>query len=345
MQSLDLKELKKQLTNANIVIVTHMSPDGDAVGSSLAIYHYLQKLGNNVTVIVPDAYPANFKFLSGSDKILNFACSNDKALCLERIKKANIIFCLDFNEFKRLGKELGDIIIDCKQDKKFIVIDHHLLPKNDSLKEIFDYHFINSKACSTAILTYEFIYIMDDAELIDQTIAYCIYTGIITDTNNLTTSNVTTVVYRVIADLVDYDININNVYNNIYEYSINKLKLLGDCLKNKIRYFPDLNIAIVSINKSDFIKYNIQSGDTDGIINYALLLKGVNLAISLIERNSLVKMSFRSKNNVSASDFAKEYFAGGGHFNAAGGISKLSMEDTFKKVINVVTLHNKKTSN
>ena len=317
-------ELKKFLeTPKNIVIVGHRNPDGDAVGSTLALGHYLSKKGHNSTVVMPNDYPDFLHWLPGSDKTYRFDWQNKQSQ--RAIQKSDIIFLLDFNALHRVGSNMQKTLEEYSND--FAMIDHHQQP--DDVK----YMYSDVNICSTAQMVYQFIDMNKDVDLIDKDIATCLYTGIMTDTGSFRFRSTTSTTHRIIADLIDKGAENDRIHNNVYDAnSYNRLLLLGQALSN-LQILPSYKTAYITLTDEEKKRFDFQKGDTEGVVNYALSLKGIIFAAIFIEdkEQNIIKISFRSKGKFSVNQFARNHFEGGGHDNAAGGKSHLSMEETVTK--------------
>lgn len=322
-----VKEALDKTGKPRIVITTHHKPDADALGSSLGLYHFLKKLGYFVTVIAPTDYPPFLKWMPNEEKVFNFEHHPEK--CKDFVQNAQIIFCLDFNNLKRIN-DLGEIVRESKGVK--VMIDHHLEPEGFD-----DVRFWTSEASSTAELIYQFIIDFGGKDLVDKDIAACLYAGIMTDTGSFRFDSVKPQTHRVVADLIETGIEHSKIHNLLYDsFTANRWKFVGHVLSNKMEVIEDLNTVLIYIGAEELKEYNIKTGDTEGLVNYGLSIKGIEFATLIIDRTVLVKMSFRGKGKFPANKFAKEFFEGGGHFNAAGGQSKLSLEETvdkFKKAL------------
>ena len=315
----DIKDLL--LEKSKILITTHVNPDGDAIGSSLGLYNFLIKLGHEVSVVVPNDYPDYLKWMKSDKKIINFSDNTDKIQ--ELINDIQIIFCLDFNNLSRIN-ELGKLIEKSKAKK--VLIDHHLNPDN-----FYDFKYHDVNASATAELVYDLISYIDE-ELIDKDISDCIYTGILTDTGSFRFSSTTSKVHRIIAKLLDEGVKSEQIGKKIYESnSFDKLKLLGYCLSEKLEIICNGKAAYIVLTRKDLLSHNYRKGDTEGIVNYALSILGVNLAVMIIETKDRIKFSFRSSGNFSVNKFANNHFNGGGHKNAAGG----SIEDKLSVALEI----------
>jgi phosphoesterase RecJ-like protein len=328
-----VKEVKSLLSKPkNIVIVTHWSPDGDAMGSSLGLYNYLIQKNHKVTVITPNDYPQFLFWMAGNNKVIDF--SKKAAPAKKAVAAADIVFCLDFNSLKRIDK-LGDEVAKSKAIK--FIIDHHLQPE-----DFAQYMLHDVKACSTCELIYDFINLMGDKKLFNKDIANCLYTGIMTDTGSFRFPSTTTKTHNIIADLIKFGAENAEVHNRIYDgNTVDKIKLLGFCLGEKLTVLKEFNTAYFSLTEKELLKYNYRKGDTEGVVNYALSIEGIKFAAFFVERDGVIKTSFRSKGSFNVNLFAREHFSGGGHANAAGGMSPLSMKDTLKKFVNLVPTYKK----
>ncbi len=323
MNAKQLKEVKSLLNKPkNIVIVTHWSPDGDAMGSSLGLYNYLIQLKHKVSVITPNDYPAFLNWLPGNNKVIDFSKQPKPAQTL--VAKADIIFCLDFNSLKRIDK-LGDEVGKSKGVK--FMIDHHLQP------ESFAKYMLHSiKACSTCELVFELIQLMGHKKLLNKNIANCLYTGIMTDTGSFRFPSTTAKTHKIIAALIEAGAENAEIHNRIYDGNTEgKIKLLGFSLSEKLKVLKEYKTAYFSLTADELERYNYQKGDTEGVVNYALSIDGIRFAAFFVETDGIIKTSFRSQGSFDVNVFARKHFSGGGHANAAGGMSELSMEKTLEK--------------
>jgi len=307
-----------------IVITTHHKPDGDAIGSSLGLYNYLIQQGHHVKVITPTDYPDYFNWMPGNDEVIIFTDSTEKAAVL--ISEAKIIFCLDFNALGRIN-EMGELVGQSSAIK--VMIDHHLEPA-----DFDDYRYWDINACATAQLVYTFIVNeLKNKQLVNKDVATCLYTGIMTDSASFRLPNTTSAVHRIAADLIDAGAVNWRIHDLVYDNSPeNRLRFLGLCISEKLEVLYEFSTAIITVSKHDLEKYNINTGDTEGIVNYALSIAGIRLAAFVVERPDKVKLSLRSKGDIPANDICKRYFNGGGHYNAAGGTSTDSLEQTVNKL-------------
>jgi len=310
-----------------IVIVTHWNPDGDAIGSSLALYHFLKKTGKNVQCIVPNSFPEFLHWMPGTASMLNFDTQESKALKV--LNKADLIFTLDFNSFKRLEK-LGEFL--SKTSAKKVLIDHHREPEKYA-----DYYFHDIKASSTCELVYEFIVGLKGKPLLDKKMAACLYTGLMTDTGSFKFSSVNSKTHQILAELLKTGIHPHNIHSAVYDnYSAHRLRLFGYALSEKLRLLKDCPVAYFCLKAEELKRFDFQKGDTEGLVNYPFMIKGVEVCALFSESEGIIKISFRSKGKVDVNTYARKFFDGGGHLNAAGGKSKDSLEATEQKFLNTI---------
>lgn len=294
----------------NIVIVTHYNPDGDAMGSSLALYHYLVKIGKKTTVVTPNEYPDFLHWLPGNKKVLKYSVDTKKVTKL--IESSDLIFTLDFNNYSRL-EGLGELLNQSKAKK--VIIDHHQQP--DSYATLY-YHDV--KACSTCQLVHEFIVGLGGKKLIDKDIAACVYTGVMTDTGSFRFDSTTSETHHIIGELLKTGIKPSDIHGAVYDtYSESRMKLLGYCLTEKMVVLPEYQTAYISLNEEELKRFHFQKGDTEGIVNYPFGIKGIKFCAFFSESEGKIKISFRSKGTFDVNQFARKHFNGGGHINAAGG--------------------------
>ncbi len=311
-----------------IVITTHHKPDGDALGSSLAMYHWLKPKGHEVRVIVPSDFPNFLDWMPGRDEVVIYPAAQEES---DRfIAEADVIFCLDFNGLARIHQM--EESVRTSGALKFM-IDHHLEPEGFD-----DYRHWNSNASATAELVYDFIAnVIGEPDSITSEIADCLYTGIMTDTGSFRYSNTSADVHRIVADLVDRGAQHWKIHEYIFNSATeNRLKFLGYCLLHRLEMLPEYNTALFSVSRDDLAQFNVGTGDTEGLVNYALSLNGIRLAALIIDRGELVKLSLRSLGEFPCNEVCREHFNGGGHRNAAGGNSSVSLEETvaqFKSVL------------
>ena len=326
---LSLLELTDLLaTPQKIVITTHHKPDGDAMGSSLGLYAYLIQKGHHVSVITPTDYPYFLHWLPNNSDVIVY--TDNKTESEKLVAEAALIFCLDFNTLSRIN-DLGELIRVADAYK--IMIDHHLEPE-----DFDDFRHWNINACAAAQLVYDFIVnVLNDGEMLTKDIATCLYTGIMTDSGSFRFPSATSTVYRIAADLIDLGAEHWKIHQLVYDNATeNRLRFLGHCISNKLELLREYNTAIISVTAEELKSFNIVTGDTEGIVNYALSVNGIKLAAFIIERPDRVKISLRSTGDFPANEICKKYFNGGGHRNAAGGASEKSLEATvadFKSIL------------
>jgi phosphoesterase RecJ-like protein len=325
LQNSELTDIIRLLeTPRKILITTHTNPDGDAIGSSLAMYGYLKKKGHDVSVMVPDPDPAFLSWMPFHASLMVYR--DQKEECLRTIEQVEIIFCLDYNGLGRLSD--AEMTVR-NADAIKILIDHHRDPDPE-----FNYRISVVDTSSTSELVYDFIAGCGDADMIDQDIAACIYSGIITDTGSFSYSCNYEKTYLITADLYRKGIDGEHIHRLIYDtYSEERLRLLGYSISEKLVVLDEFHTAYISLSKEDLERFNYQVGDTEDVVNYALSIAGINLAALFCERDGVVRVSFRSKGNFSVNDIARKYFNGGGHVNAAGAISHLSLEETVRILV------------
>jgi phosphoesterase RecJ-like protein len=321
------KAFKAQLVQATkVAIIAHFNPDGDAVGSSLAVYHWLAKLGKQSTVIMPNGYPEFLHWLPGHDKVVLF--DKQKEQVQQLVKAADMIFCLDFNHLTRI-QELGTEV-DHAQGVK-VMVDHHQSPG-----DFADFTFHDAQASSTAELIYDLILSSGYKELIDKDIATCIYTGIVTDTGSFQYSSTTAKVHRIAADLLEQGLDGYEIYDRIFNsFNENRLRFFGFCWNERMEILNG-EAAIIGVSEKDQFKFNLRKGDTEGLVNTPLQIQGMRLAVFAKVQEQLVKLSFRSKGEVDVNKLAREHFNGGGHKNAAGGKMEVPLNEVLKKLREVI---------
>lgn len=327
MTAIDIKEIKALFSNKKeIVLVPHKNPDGDAMGACLGMYAYLKNQGHNVTVVAPNDYPVFLKWMPGSKDVLKFDMQNRQSK--EAIATADCIFLLDFNALHRVGDDMKNTLETFKGP--FIMIDHHQQPD-----DIAKYLYSDTSICSTCQMVYHFIEKMEDVSEITDDIATCLYTGIMTDTGSFRFPSTTSTTHKIVADLIDKGANNARIHNHVYDTnSFNRLQLLGRALSNMV-VMPEYHTAYITLTQDELDSFDYQKGDTEGVVNYALSVVGVNLAVIFIEdvNSKIIKISFRSKGSFSVNQFARAYFNGGGHDNAAGGRSEVCMDATISKFL------------
>lgn len=333
MTTAEVKKVKALLSKPkNIVIVTHWSPDGDAMGSSLGLYNYLIQKNHRVDVITPNDYPAFLAWLPGNKKVTDFS-ANAKSGIL-KVAKADFIFCLDFNSLKRIDL-LGEEVAKSAAPK--MIIDHHLQPE-----DFADFMLHSIQACSTCELIYDFIQLMGDRKKLTKDVANCLYTGIMTDTGSFRYPSTTAKTHKIVAELIAAGAENAAIHNLVYDNNSEaRLKLLGYCLGQKLTVLSDQGAAFIALGRQELQSFEYKKGDTEGVVNYALSIKEIVFSAFFVERDGIIKISFRSKGKFDVNQFARKHFSGGGHANAAGGMSELSLEDTVAKFRELLPAYHK----
>ncbi|MGB6268255.1 MAG: bifunctional oligoribonuclease/PAP phosphatase NrnA [Olleya sp.] len=333
MNTQDISELKTLLNSPKkIVIVSHKNPDGDAIGSSLALFHYLTKTNHLATVIVPNDYPDFLKWIPGQDLILKY--DSQKEDSEQKLNEADIVFTLDFNAFHRSG-DMEAVLTNNKALK--IMIDHHQQPDDYS-----KYRYSDVTMSSTCEMVYNFIENLEGLKSIDSNIATAIYVGIMTDTGSFRFRSTTSATHRIIASLIDKGADNTMIHNQVYDTnSYNRLQLLGCALSN-LKVVPESRAAYITLSQKELQQFDYKKGDTEGFVNYALSLNNVVLAAIFIEdlQQGIIKISLRSKGDFSVNEMSRAHFEGGGHTNAAGGKSTTSIEKTIEKFISILPQYN-----
>ena len=325
MNKTKIKKLDKLLSSSRkIIIIPHKNPDGDALGSCLALMHFLKSKSYQVNIISPNDYPNFLKWLPGEKFIVKF--SENEKLAKNKINESSLIFVLDFNDLNRIG-DLKNIIKNSKS--KIVMIDHHKNPR-----KFADLEFSYSEISSTCEIVYNIIQHLDPLQ-INKKISTCLYTGIMTDTGSFKYPSTTFKTHKIISKLIENGAEGSKIHEKIYdEFSLDKLKLLSICLNN-IKKVKKLPVVYMTLNQNELDKCFFKKGDSEGFVNYGLSVKGIKLSIILIENKDekIIKMSFRSKGDFPANLFAEKFFNGGGHINAAGGVSKENLTETVSKLI------------
>jgi phosphoesterase RecJ-like protein len=325
----DIKNIKLLLDSPKqIVIVPHKNPDGDAIGSTLGLYHYLLKHNQNAIVIAPNDYPDFLKWMPEESKILKYDSQKEQSDVL--IKDADIIFTLDFNALNRAG-DMEDAL--SKSDAVKIMIDHHQQPDTYAT---FMYSDVNMS--STCEMVYHFIDMLGDKNQIDSNISSCLYAGIMTDTGSFRFPSTTSKTHLVVADLIEKGAKHSDIHNQIFDTnSYERMQLLGCALTN-LKVLPEYRTAYITLSQDELNQFHFKKGDTEGFVNYALSLNNIIFAAIFIEdsQNNIIKISLRSKGNFSVNEFSRAHFEGGGHTNAAGGKSDLDLKTTIENFISIL---------
>lgn len=330
------KELKENLISVsktvknsnNIVIFGHVNPDGDAMGSTLGLYHYLKTTKTDVTVIVPNDFPVFLKWMPASEDVIVFESNKNEAR--KRINNADLMIICDFNDPKRCNG-VTELINSSKCTK--VMFDHHPQPI-----DFVDHMISDTSVSSTCELVFEYIKEVDGDKISGQEMAQCLLTGIITDTGLFNHNSETTRTFEIVSELLklgaDKSLIIKKLYN---EYPITRMQLLGNTLHNRLHFFPEYGASYIYLSKEDQVNHKYQIGDSEGFVNIALSIQGANFAAIFIEKDDLVKTSFRSKGSFDVNQFARKHFNGGGHKNAAGGKSYTSLNKTLETFVNLLS--------
>lgn len=327
--------LAERIRTGNIrsaVITTHHKPDGDAMGSTLGLYQFLREFIPQVQVISPTDYADFLNWLPGNDTVLIYE-GNEQA-CNALVNDAELVFCLDFNRLSRVNT-LGGVIHASSAEK--VLIDHHLEPENFE-----DYTYWDNHTSSTCELVFHFIKNYFGLQKITKDIATCLYCGMMTDTGNFQYNNTNALTHRVAADLLECGAEHVKIHDNIYDvFTLNRSRLFGYCLYEKLEIIPELKTALIYLNAAELKRFDVVTGDTEGLVNLGLGIRGVVMSVLIIDRTKLVKMSFRSKGDFAVNEYAGKYFQGGGHKNAAGGQSDQPLEAVVQKFRDTIKLYEK----
>ncbi len=333
----DFQAFKELLHSpGKIILVTHHKPDADALGSCLGLSGVLEKMGHEVQVITPSDYPEFLHWMKGNGQVMVYQPSKHQQI-KQLVNAADVIFCLDFSSLHRIN-ELGILVGNSGATK--VLIDHHQDPE-----DFADFKFWSTDAAATAELVFQLIEALGEIDLIDPDIAEALYAGIMTDTGSFRHSNTTQLVHEITARLIGLGADTNKVARLIYDSNtIERLRFLGFALNQRLQVLDEYNTALFAISKNDLASFNSKTGDTEGLVNYALSIKGVILAALIIDRGELIKLSFRSIGDFSVNQLAQNHFEGGGHRNAAGGKSTLSLDETVEKFIGILPKYKTKLS-
>jgi phosphoesterase RecJ-like protein len=311
-----------------VLITTHQNPDADAMGSSLGLAGYLRKKGHHVTVVTPTDYSQNLHWMAGNEGVIAFD-EKLRVSVTQLVEEADIIFCLDFSSLDRI-RELAPLVRQSRARK--ILIDHHLEPESFADLALWD-----PTAASTTQLVFRLIVELGDKALVDVPIAECLYAGLMTDTGSFRHPNTTGDVHRMAAELVDLKIDVSSIHRRIFDnVTLDKFRLLGYVLNEKLRVLPEYKFAYITLTDAELKRFRSKTGDTEGMVNYALAVDGVVMAAILIDRNDEIRISFRSIGNFSVRDLSSKHFEGGGHRNASGGRSKRSLTETEQKLLSIL---------
>lgn len=325
----DISKLKEQIeASERIVILAHYNPDGDAIGACVAWYDYLLSLGKHSQILLPNDFPQNLKWIKGSETAVVANQNMEQAEAL--MANADLIICNDFQSFSRIDK-LEEIAIKSKAIK--VLVDHHVDPE----LEQFDLIFSDVERSSTSELVFEIIRQLTPEKPISKNVAEAIYVGIVTDTGSFSFSSSQRRTFEIVAELIDTGIDTCQIYQDIYStFSENRMRMLGHCLSNRLKVLPEFSTAYIYLTKADLREFREAPGDSEGIVNYALAIKGIKFAAFFTEREKRIRISFRSKGEIDCNVFAKTHFSGGGHHNASGGDAFDTIENTIQKFENLL---------
>lgn len=321
----EYKNISKLLSTSNkIVLSAHANPDGDTIGSCMALYHYLMQLGHQVQVIVPDQAPDFLRWMSDYDKAIVFDMDIQKGK--QAIEAADLIFAVDYNAFHRAGKGVHPLLESAKAIK--VMIDHH--PNPD---DVFDAKISDISASSTAEMVFRFIEDIGHLDKINKQVAEGLYVGLLTDTGSFSFSINSEKPYSMAAFLYNTGIDVQAINQRIYSaFTENRLRLTGYAISEKLVVNQSLRFAYIALSKEELNRFNHQYGDTEGLVNYALGIENIVVAVLMTEKEDKIRLSFRSKSNFAVNEIANKYFDGGGHRNAAGGNSYLSIDQTIDRI-------------
>lgn len=309
-----------------IVIIPHRNPDGDAMGSTLGLYHFLKQMGHEPTVISPNEFPDFLAWLPASETVKVF--EKDPDTCIKILNDAQIVFTLDFNVLSRTGDFMESVLQ--KLSVPFIMIDHHQKPGNYAA-----YTFSDTNYGSTCEMVYHFIAALDEKDVINKTIATCLYTGIVTDSGSFRYPLTTGTTHRIVAEFIDKGIDNSEIHSLLFDnHSHNRIQILAKALQN-MKVLPEYKTSYTFLSQEELNTLGHTKGDTEGVVNYGLSMKDIVLTAMFTENKEegIIKISFRSKGGFDVNQYAREYFSGGGHINAAGGKSTESLEATIQKFI------------
>jgi phosphoesterase RecJ-like protein len=322
MKAID--EIHEVLSSPKKIVITHhFNPDADATGSTLALKHYLSQKGHECHVISPNALPDFLQWMPGSREVIIFEQQPSQAT--ELLNQADVLFILDINQFSRT-KTMTSLLENFKGITA--MIDHHLFPDTH-----FDYGISQPEKSSTCEMVFDFIQRANDSSYLNLDIAKCLYAGVMTDTGSFKFSSTAASTHRMVAELMELGLDTAYIHQAVFDtYQENRLRFLGYVLSEKMILFPEQHTALIAISRDELNKFRINTGDTEGIVNYPLSIKNIICSIFISERESEIRMSFRSKGTLDVNTFARTYFDGGGHLNAAGGKSLDSLDNTIHRI-------------
>ena len=319
-----------------ITLLTHINPDGDAIGSMLGLYWFLVKKGCQVSMAIPNSIPQFLEWMEGVDRILIYAEQEEKVK--EEMQQADLLFCLDFNEAGRLGKMQP--FFEALEVTR-ILVDHH--PEPDCKA---DHIFSVQEVSSTAELVYQLIDGLGELAMVDTVIATCLFVGIMTDTGCFSFNSSHPRTYEIVAELLLRGIDKDRIFSLVYDnYSAERMRLLGYSLEKKLVILPEMRTAYISLTREELERFNHAKGDTEGFVNYPFSVSGIRVSALFLEKQDHIKISFRSKGDFPINAFAEKFFNGGGHENAAGGESYEPLEKTLQKFENLIGQYSEEIGN
>lgn len=324
-----INDVKKLLSvPRKIVVTTHNNPDGDAMGSAIGFTLFLNNMGHNACAVVPNEYPEFLQWLPGNKDVVRFSEAKNKAIQL--LQDCDLIFCVDFNDTGRLSNGMEEEFIKLK--KTIVIIDHHPEPKLFA-----DYTISYTGISSTAELLFVFICAIGEEKHLDKQIAECLYTGIMTDTGSFSYSSSKPDTFIVVAELLKLGINKDQIYANVFDnYSEDRMRLLGYCLNEKMVVLKEYNTAYICLTAEEQKKYKFVIGDDEGFVNVPLSIKGVKFAAYFVEKHKHIKISFRSRGDFNVNTFSRNHFNGGGHINASGGKTEITLQETVEQFLKIL---------
>lgn len=327
-----MREAKKVIDfikNAERIIITsHKSPDGDSIGSSLGLLRFIKALGKEATVCHPDPSPNFLNWVKNEDKIIDFETNPEEVKAF--LNDADLLFALDYNGAGRLGEQMGELFSEAKGKK--IMIDHHLNPD-----DFVDLAISEPSVCSTSQLIAELIVASGNSSLLNESMGTPLYLGIMTDTGSFRFSSVTSRTHELLALLLKAGVKQSDIHENTFDNNrLDKLRLRSYIIAERLEIIEEQGVAIISLTDEEKERFHYIKGDTEGLVNVALSIEGVKVAAFFVENKDVVKISFRSKGDIAVNTLSTDHFNGGGHKNAAGGASYISLDETIEKFKSLV---------
>lgn len=324
---LDIEAVKGLLASPKkIAIIPHRNPDGDAMGSTLGLYHFLKQKGHTVTVISPNEFPDFLEWLPASNSVRIF--EKEVETCTRILQEAELVFTLDFNFLNRTGDIMGPVLESL--DATYLMIDHHQKPGDYAA-----YMFSDTSYGSTCEMVYHFIHQLGEEQYLNKTVATCLYTGIVTDSGSFRYPSTTGTTHRIVAEFIDMGVNNSEIHSLLFDnHSHNRIQILARALQN-MKVLPAYKTSYTSLSQEELNSFGHNKGDTEGVVNYGLSMKDIKFTAFFTENKEegIIKISFRSKGDFDVNQYAREHFNGGGHINAAGGKSTDTLEATIQKFI------------